>query len=102
MNLCLALIVSEFIFACGMHRTDDELLCKGVAMALHYFLLCALVWLGCGGVVLIRLLNKKKSASREYDPVLKYYLVGWGKNHFILFYVLNFRCFSFFSFKSFR
>ena len=89
MNLCLALIVAEFVFACGMHRTDDQLLCKGVAMALHYFLLCALVWLGCGGVVLIRLLKKKSNSCGEYDPVLKYYLVGWGKLSFSFTWLLN-------------
>ena len=78
MNLSLALIVSEVVFGCGMHRTDNVMLCKGVAITLHYFLLCALVWLGCGGIVLIRVLKKKNRTTREYDPVLKYYLVGWG------------------------
>ena len=78
MNLCLALIVSELVFGFGINRTDDVMLCKGVAITLHYFLLCALVWLGCGGIVLIRVLKKKNRTTREYDPVLKYYLVGWG------------------------
>lgn len=79
MNLCLVILITEIIFACGIHRTDDALLCKGVAVALHYFLMCALVWLGCGGVVLLRLVKKKDRANvNEYDPVLKYYLVGWG------------------------
>ena len=38
MNLCIALVASEVVFGWGIHRTDDVLLCKGVAVALHYFL----------------------------------------------------------------
>lgn len=88
MNLCLALLITEIIFACGIHRTDDPLLCKGVAVALQYFLMCALVWLACGGIVLLRLVKKKDRANvNAHDPVLKYYLVGWGM--FVFQYFLN-------------
>jgi len=79
-NLCIVILVTEVIFAIGIHRVDDQLLCTGVAAGLHYFLLCAFVWLGCGAVALLRLVKKKDRADVEvYDPVLKYYLVGWGK-----------------------
>ena len=78
-NLCVALLVAEIIFAVGIHRVDDALLCTGVAAGLHYFILCALVWLGCGAVALLRLVKKKDRADvKAYDPVMKYYLMGWG------------------------
>lgn len=79
MNFCIALLVGEVIFAIGIHRVDDRLLCTGVAVGLHYFLISALVWLGCGGVALLRLVKKKDRADVSiYDPVMKYYLIGWG------------------------
>lgn len=79
MNLCLALIFTEIIFAVGIHRTDHKLLCQGVAVVLHYFMLSTLIWLGCGALVLIQMLRKyTRSVGEEYDPVLKYYLVAWG------------------------
>eukprot|EP00111_Clytia_hemisphaerica_P005066 TCONS_00014586-protein len=78
-NLCIALLIAEIIFANGIHRVDDALLCTGVAAGLHYFILCALVWLGCGAVALLRLVKKKDRADvKSYDPVMKYYLMGWG------------------------
>lgn len=88
MNLCLVLLVAEIVFAVGIHRVDDELLCRGVAAGLHYFILSAYVWLGCGGVALLRLVKKKDRADvKAYDPVLKYYLVGWGKYHYFCFFI---------------
>ena len=79
MNLCLALTVAVIVFVVGITRTDNQLLCKSFAVLLHYFLLCGLLWLGCGGACLTSLL-KKGSENEEYNPVLKYYLVAWGKS----------------------
>ena len=90
MNLCLVLLVAEVVFAVGIHRVDDTLLCRGVAAGLHYFILSAYVWLGCGGVALLRLVKKKDRADvKAYDPVLKYYLFGWGMFLNVLLFTAN-------------
>ena len=78
MNLCLALVVVITVFATGVNRTHNTMLCQALAVLLHYFLLCALLWLGCGGACLT-VLVKKGTPTEEYNPVLKYYLVGWGE-----------------------
>ncbi|XP_065648432.1 adhesion G protein-coupled receptor A3 isoform X3 [Hydra vulgaris] len=86
MNLMLSLIIGQLTFFCGIHRTDIEFLCKGVAFILHYFLLSSLLWLGCGSVMLMKLLTRKKKSRmskvigkiEQHDPVLKYYIISWG------------------------
>eukprot|EP00794_Sanderia_malayensis_P005727 gene5727-6427_t len=77
MNLCLALTVAVIIFVVGITRTENKLLCKSFAVLLHYFLLCGLLWLGCGGACLTSFI-KKGPDNEEYSPVLKYYLISWG------------------------
>ena len=79
MNLCLALILLEVLFAVGIHRVNNYLLCMSVSVTLHYFILSSMLWLGCGGVALIKLLLNKESWMEVHDPVFKYYLVGWGE-----------------------
>ncbi|XP_064476529.1 latrophilin Cirl-like isoform X2 [Ornithodoros turicata] len=44
-NLVLCLLVSEFIFVCGINQTHLPVLCGVVAGLLHYFLLVAFVWM---------------------------------------------------------
>lgn len=78
MNLCLALIVAIILFVTGINRIDNLLLCKAFAVLLHYFLLCCLLWVGCGGACMT-ILVRKGLDKEEYNPVLKYYLIAWGE-----------------------
>eukprot|EP00795_Rhopilema_esculentum_P012554 gene12554-3247_t len=77
MNLCLALIVAVLLFVTGINRIENQLLCKAFAVLLHYFILCCLLWVGCGGACMT-VLVKKGPDKEEYNPVLKYYLISWG------------------------
>ena len=77
MNLCLALIVAVVLFVTGINRIENTLLCKAFAVLLHYFLLCCLLWVGCGGACMTILVQKGPD-KEEYNPVLKYYLIAWG------------------------
>lgn len=44
-NLCLSLFVAEIVFIVGVTETNNSLLCSMVAVMLHYFFLCAFVWM---------------------------------------------------------
>ena len=78
MNLCLALMVAIVLFVTGINRVENMLLCKAFSVLLHYFLLCCLLWVGCGGACMTVLVRKGPD-KEEYNPVLKYYLIAWGK-----------------------
>ena len=85
MNLCLALLIVELAFGLGIHRADHPRLCQVIAVTLNYFLLCTLTWLGCGGVMLVRIIKlKDRIVTEQNDTILKYYLVAWGKCDLIL------------------
>lgn len=78
MNECLALLTVVIVFVAGINNVANTLLCRAVGVLLHYFLLCALLWVGCGGICLHRLI-RTSIVPEEYNPVLRYYMISWGK-----------------------
>lgn len=78
MNHCLALIVTIVVFATGINQVTNVLVCRSVGVLLHYFLLCSLLWIGCGGICLHRLI-RTAIQPEEFNPVLRYYMASWGE-----------------------
>ncbi|KAL1455101.1 hypothetical protein WDU94_009220 [Cyamophila willieti] len=75
-NLCLSLFVAEIVFIVGITETNNSLLCSAVAVMLHYFFLCAFVWMLLEGfqlyVMLIEVFEVERSRTKWY------YLFGYG------------------------
>ncbi|GJQ68273.1 hypothetical protein Trydic_g10784 [Trypoxylus dichotomus] len=44
-NLCICLLVAEILFLVGISRTENQIICGVIAAFLHYFFLCAFVWM---------------------------------------------------------
>lgn len=78
MNLCLALLVSVILFAVGIYHVNNTLMCRAVGVLLHYFVLCSLLWVGCGALCLCRMLRTAVTPE-EFNPVLRYYMTSWGE-----------------------
>lgn len=77
MNQCLALLVTIVVFVTGINHVSNMLVCRSVGVLLHYFLLCTLLWIGCSGICLHRLI-RTSIEPEEYNPVLRYYMISWG------------------------
>ncbi|RWS26963.1 G-protein coupled receptor protein-like protein [Leptotrombidium deliense] len=76
MNLCLCLLVGELVFLFGITQTETIMLCRIVALVLHYIFLCAFLWMFFEGfqlyVMLIEAFESEKSRLRYY------YLIAYG------------------------
>ena len=83
MNHCIALLVTIVVFVTGINHVSNPLLCRSIGVLLHYFSLSSLLWIGCTGVCLHRLI-RTSIEPEEYNPVLRYYMVSWGKLMFFL------------------
>lgn len=77
MNLCLSLLVTIVVFVTGVRYVSNKLVCRSVGVLLHYFVLCSLLWIGCSGICLNRLI-RTAIKPEEYNPVLRYYMTSWG------------------------
>ena len=78
MNHCLALLVTIVVFVTGVNHVSNPLLCRSIGVLLHYFSLSSFLWIGCTGVCLHRLI-RTSFEPEEYNPVLRYYMVSWGR-----------------------
>ena len=79
MNECLALLVTIVVFVSGINQVSNKLVCRSVGVLLHYFVLSSLLWIGCSGICLNRLI-RTAIKPEEYNPVLRYYMTSWGKS----------------------
>lgn len=79
-NLCTALLMLNLVFLINSWSSSFQKagLCITVAVALHYFLLVSLTWMGLEAVHMYFALVK---VFNIYIPnyILKFCLVGWGK-----------------------
>uniref|UniRef100_A0A1I7SCZ5 EGF-like domain-containing protein n=1 Tax=Bursaphelenchus xylophilus TaxID=6326 RepID=A0A1I7SCZ5_BURXY len=73
-NLCLSLLMAEIFFLFGIEETEPAILCSGVAIALHYFFLCAFAWMLLEGYQLYLMLIKVFDARSR---TLWYYCCGY-------------------------
>ena len=75
-NLCLSLIIAQITFVSGVDKTgtppsQPPTHCKVIAVLLHYFFLCALMWMLMEGVALYVAL------IRVFDTNMVKYMVGY-------------------------
>lgn len=78
-NLSVALILAQLLFLFGINKTKNEWVCRGIAMALHYFFLVAFAWMALEGVMLYLMLVKvfhTKTAPTKSKKI--FFVVGWG------------------------
>ena len=75
-NLCLSLLLAEIVFLSGISATADRIVCGLVAGLLHFFFLCAFMWMLLEGfqlyVMLVEVFESDKSRVKWY------YLCGYG------------------------
>ena len=75
-NLCLCLLLAEIVFLSGINATHDRIVCGLVAGLLHFFFLCAFMWMLLEGfqlyVMLVEVFESDKSRVKWY------YLCGYG------------------------
>lgn len=78
-NLAVSLIFAQAIFLFGINKTANELVCKGIAIALHYFFLVSFAWMALEGVMLYLMLVKvfhTKTAPTKSKKI--FFCLGWG------------------------
>ncbi|XP_077992114.1 adhesion G protein-coupled receptor A3-like [Glandiceps talaboti] len=84
LNLCISLIMTVGTFAGGINRTEPEVVCYIIGIAIHYFTLCTLVWMAIAARNLNRRLCKKDKVLPPGEPpppprpMLRFYFLGWG------------------------
>ncbi|KAF5286236.1 hypothetical protein FQR65_LT02248 [Abscondita terminalis] len=75
-NLCICLLIAELLFLIGIDQTGNRLGCGIIAVFLHYFFLCAFMWMFFEGfqlyVMLIEVFEPGQSRLRWY------YLISYG------------------------
>ncbi|KAL3289919.1 hypothetical protein HHI36_023302 [Cryptolaemus montrouzieri] len=75
-NLCICLLIAEFLFLLGIEQTENKLACSIIAGALQFFFLCAFAWMFFEGfqlyVMLVEVFEAEKSRLRWY------YLFAYG------------------------
>ena len=79
MNVCLSLMVILITFAFGIDRTINYPACLAVGIFLHFFFLASLLWLGSYVVCVSRSLKPPKETEEVFNPVLRYYMISWGR-----------------------
>ncbi|XP_069157913.1 adhesion G protein-coupled receptor A3 [Procambarus clarkii] len=88
-NTWIALLLLVSLFTAGVYQTENQQLCQGIGVALHYLTTCVFLWII---VTVTNLYKKVTKALRPPVPVedtppdiplppkpmLRFYLVGWG------------------------
>ncbi|KAK9723171.1 GPCR proteolysis site, GPS, motif [Popillia japonica] len=75
-NLCICLLVAEILFLVGISRTENQIICGVIAAFLHYFFLCAFVWMFFEGFQLYVMLIEVFEA--EKSRICWYYIIAYG------------------------
>ncbi|TMS35584.1 hypothetical protein L596_002956 [Steinernema carpocapsae] len=75
-NLCISLLVAELLFAVGINRAEDPGVCRGIAVALHYFFLSAFTWMLLEGYQLYLMLIQVFEPDKT--RIIVYYAFGYG------------------------
>lgn len=78
-----------FVYVFGIYQTEEAHLCQIIGLTLHYFTLCALLWMCVSVNSMYKRLRKNDTSIQLQDdelqpeeriqkPILGLYLVGWG------------------------
>ncbi|XP_032242051.1 adhesion G protein-coupled receptor L2 [Nematostella vectensis] len=78
-NLALSLALAEMVFLLGIDRTEYQVACKILAIAMHYLFLVAFAWMALEGVILYLMLVKvfHSSVSGRKTKTI-FFACGWG------------------------
>lgn len=74
-NLAISIILVQLIFLIGINRKDSPVMCKTVAILLHYAMMSMFCWMLVEGIHLYIVLVK---VFRTGSHLKKYALIGWG------------------------
>ncbi|XP_008112357.2 adhesion G protein-coupled receptor L2 isoform X10 [Anolis carolinensis] len=74
-NLCINLLIAEFIFLIGIDKTEYTIACPIFAGLLHFFFLAAFAWMCLEGVQLYLMLVEVFES--EYSRKKYYYVAGY-------------------------
>ncbi|KAM7433239.1 the G-protein coupled receptor 2 [Porites harrisoni] len=78
-NLALSLALAETLFLFGVSKTTHKIVCKAIAITMHYLFLVSFAWMALEGVVLYLMLVKIfRSKSRPARDKAVFLLCGWG------------------------
>ncbi|XP_015754902.1 PREDICTED: adhesion G-protein coupled receptor D1-like [Acropora digitifera] len=76
MNLVLSLLLAQVLFLAGIGETSNKVICKIIAVFMHYFYLTAFTWMLVEGLHLY--LKVVQVFKTENVKILYYYIFGWG------------------------
>lgn len=78
-NLALSLGLAETLFLFGINKTAEKIICKTIAITLHYLFLVSFCWMALEGVILYLMLVKIfRSKTRPGREKAVFLLCGWG------------------------
>ncbi|XP_068721983.1 adhesion G protein-coupled receptor L4-like isoform X3 [Montipora capricornis] len=75
-NLVVSLLLAQVLFLAGIKETSNKVICKTIAVFLHYFFLTAFTWMLVEGLHLY--LKVVQVFKTENVKILYYYIFGWG------------------------
>ncbi|XP_078343214.1 cadherin EGF LAG seven-pass G-type receptor 1-like [Oculina patagonica] len=75
-NLILGIFIAELTFLVGINRTEDQRICKLIAIVLHYFFSASFSWMFVEGLHMYRRLREKRNI--DTGKMSFYYFMGWG------------------------
>ncbi|XP_058856059.1 cadherin EGF LAG seven-pass G-type receptor 3-like isoform X1 [Acipenser ruthenus] len=75
-NMAAAIFLSELVFLLGINQTEQQFLCTGIAILLHYFFMATFAWLFVEGLHIYRMQTEARNIN--YGAMRFYYSIGWG------------------------
>ncbi|XP_028397978.1 cadherin EGF LAG seven-pass G-type receptor 2-like [Dendronephthya gigantea] len=75
-NMVLAIVIAEIVYVLGINRTSNQLICRFIAIILHYFFDAVFAWMFVEVVHMYRRLTEKRDI--DSGQMTFYYFLGWG------------------------
>ncbi|XP_071807365.1 uncharacterized protein [Asterias amurensis] len=75
-NLSIAILLAQILFIAGIDRTENRIVCKVVALSLHFSYLSVFGWMMVEGLHLY--MKVVKVYGSENIKMYPYLLIGWG------------------------
>jgi hypothetical protein len=78
-NLCLCVLVTQFLFFTGVNSNSSSILCRFIAILSHYFQLSTYFWLFLIGLHLYRMLTELRDINKTSSSApLFYYVLAYA------------------------
>ena len=76
--MCLALFLMYLVFAIGVERTENHIVCTGASVLIHYFTLTSVLWMGAEAVLMFKkLIIVFGRITTTFVVIVS--LICWGK-----------------------